>query len=178
MSLIAGAALAGCSGAHVNTEKAPDVDLSQYRSFSWAPPSQQEQSKELTSRPSTILDQKIKATVSQDLQKKGYVANDPNAPIKIAYSIRSENRLRAEPMGSGPYVGPIDSALPTDGYGNTVVTKEGSLVLDFIDSNTGKLLWRGIAVTNVKDTGITQNDVQTLANEIMEEFPTRPEAIG
>jgi hypothetical protein len=64
------------------------------------------------------------------------------------------------------------------GYDTTYLQKEGSLVLDFIDVKTGKLLWRGVAVTDIKDTGVTQKQVQGFVDKIMEKFPSRVEATG
>jgi hypothetical protein len=160
----------------VHTEKAADTDLAQYQRFAWAPPHQQEQSSGLSSRKDTILDQKIKTAVDQDLSQKGYVQNPENADIQVAYSLRTRDQLKMEPSYMGPYGGP----MWTDGmgYDTASIQKEGSLVLDFIDANTGKLLWRGVAVTDIKDTGVTQKQVQKFVDKIMEKFPSRNAPVG
>jgi hypothetical protein len=140
--------------------------------FSWAPLNQQEQHSEFTSRPDTILDQKIKTAVDQDLLKKGYAVNEQNPDVRIAYSLRTRDRLNVTPSTYGPYYGPGWGG--DGGYDSTYLQKEGSLVLDFIDAKTGKLLWRGVAVTDIKDTGVTQKEVQKFIDKIMEKFPARP----
>lgn len=164
--------LLSCSGTDVHSEQAPNADLTQYQSFTWAPASQQEQKTPLSSRTDTILDQKIKTAVDQDLSKKGYAQNNENADIRVAYSLRTHDQLKSDPASYGPSWGWYD------GYNPTYVQKEGSLVLDFIDAKTGKLLWRGVAVTDIKDTGVTQKQVQHFVDKIMEKYPSRIPPVG
>jgi hypothetical protein len=169
--------LMSCSSTEVHTEKAPDANLAEHDHFAWAPPGQQEQSSELSSRSNTILDQKIKSAVDQDLLKKGYIQNPKEPDIRVAYSLRTHDRLKAVPSSYGPYGGPMWSDGGV-GYDTTYLQKEGSLVLDFIDAKSGKLLWRGVAVTDIKDTGVTQKEVQSFVDKIMEKFPSRTMAEG
>ncbi len=166
-----------CSSTEVHTEKAPNADMGQYHTFAWSPPAQQEQSRDFSSRSDTILDQKVRNAVDQDLSKKGYVQDPAQADVHVAYSLRTRDRLQVEPSSYGPYGGPILSGNGV-GYDYTYLQKEGSLVLDFIDPKTGKLLWRGIAITDIKDTGVTQKEVQHFVDKIMEKFPSRSESIG
>jgi hypothetical protein len=160
----------------VHTEKAPNADLAQYQRFTWAPATQLEQSSSLSTRKDSILDQKIKTAVDQDLSKKGYVQNPESADIQVAYSLRTHDQLNVQPSYMGPYGSPMwpDSM----GYDTAYLQKEGSLVLDFIDVKSGKLLWRGVAVTDIKNTGVTQKQVQKFVDEIMEKFPSRTAPVG
>lgn len=171
------AGLMSCSSTEVHSEQAPHADLTQYPTFTWAPASQQEQSTALSGRVDTILDQKIKSAVDQDLAKKGYVQNNDNADIRVAYSLKTHNQLRTEPASYGPaWGGPMWSE--GGGVDTAYIQKEGSLVLDFIDAKTGKLLWRGVAVTDIKDTGVTQKQVQQFVDKILEKYPSRVAATG
>lgn len=169
--------LLSCSSTEVHTEKAPNADLAQYQRFSWAPAHQLEQSSGLSTRKDSILDQNIKTAVDQDLSKKGYVPNPENADLQVAYSLRTHDQLKVDPGYMGPYGSP---SWPNNdfGYDTAYLQKEGSLVLDFIDAKTGKLLWRGVAVTDIKDTGVTQKQVQKFVDEIMEKFPSRTAPVG
>jgi hypothetical protein len=177
--LLAGSSALGvfsCSSTEVHTEKAAHADVAQYQRFAWAPSTELEQSSGLSSRKDTILDQKIKTAVDNDLSQKGYVQNPEDAEIRVAYSLRTQDQLRTDPSYMGPYGGPMwpDSM----GYDTTYLQKQGSLVLDFIDVKSGKLLWRGVAVTDIKDTGVTQKQVQNSVDKIMEKFPSRTAAVG
>ncbi|MFL5815104.1 MAG: DUF4136 domain-containing protein [Bdellovibrionia bacterium] len=167
--------LLGCSSTEVHTEKAANADLAQYQRFAWAPPHQQEQSNGLSGRKDTILDQKIKTAVDQDLSQKGYVQNPENADIHLAYSLRTRDQLQVQPGYMGPYGSSWSDGM---GYDTASIQKEGSLVLDFIDAKTGNLLWRGVAVTDIKDTGVTQKQVQESVDKIMEKFPSRNAPVG
>jgi hypothetical protein len=47
--------------------------------------------------------------------------------------------------------------------------------LDFLDAKTGKLVWRGLAITDIDETGENPAQVREALNEILLKLPAPSE---
>ena len=54
---------------------------------------------------------------------------------------------------------------------------KGSVDLDLLDGKNGKLVWRGVAVTDISDTGESPTQVKEALNDICKGFPARPKPV-
>jgi hypothetical protein len=131
---------AACSSVHVSSEKSPGADLSRYKTYSWAPKMEK-------ASPDPILDQHIRVSIDNSLQKNGFTYRPikANPDFLIRYSVASERKTVIEPDTVGrtydtPYWNGYRAIPPT-----VETYRQGSLVVDFIDTRSNVPFWRGIA---------------------------------
>jgi len=165
---VAGLAIAGCSGPSIRTESKPGVNVAAYKTFDWAPQKQLEQPMEFSARRDDILDHQIKAQVDDFLMHKGLVQDNANPDLKVAYSVRTRKQVQISP---GFYPEPFYNYWDTQPSQRVVQNQQGSVTIDLIDAKTGKLVWRGIAVRDVGDTGVTHQDVHDSVAQILQKLP-------
>jgi hypothetical protein len=139
----------GCSPIKVGTDYDPTVVFTNLRTYAWMP--------EVLENPpvqNTILDSRIRLSVERQLTAQGYRKAAPQAAdFHMAYHLtaREIRSLQTDYYDSG-YYGGYRQGHRGVGYGGmvraeTYVTsyQEGTLVLDFVDPQTKKLIWRGTA---------------------------------
>jgi hypothetical protein len=160
--------LAACSTTDVQTEKAAEADLSHYRTFSWEAPNQLEQPHEFSAKNDEILDAQIKSEVGKDLSIKGLTESSQNPDLRLSYAVRTRENVQVEPAFL-PY--PYFGAGPTEPIERVVENREGSLALDLIDAKTGRLVWRGVAVSDVNKAGPDQDQIRSSVDEIIKKLP-------
>jgi hypothetical protein len=145
---------AACSHIEVNTARAPDVNLSQYRTYAWA---------QSTDQATSVTDQTVKANVEDQLMNKGLVpAKSGNADLLISYSTQEKNGFSR-------------GLAPTDwGWDQEAVypIREGNLKLQFIDPKTNRAVWEGTASDIIGRAGPTQNEIAESVTEILKKYPT------
>lgn len=177
----------GCGGPSVTTTKKADVDLNQYNSFAWLP------SKEEIDNPnyntelvySTIIDE-----VNEEMRQKGYEVNqdNPDLLVKVNTMFSEETERVREPVYSNynyvypySYVDQFYRPYYYRGYANFprvvgydvdhIHYTEGTFVIDLIDADTRRIVWRGWANDRV-DPGVIITEIDEYVEEIFEEFPT------
>lgn len=162
-------AAACSSGPEVRTQRSPQADLANYKTYAWAPQSQLEQPKEFSQRPNDILDQQIKGETNQWLQNKGLTQSAKNPDLQVAYSVRTQDQLKVTP---GFYPEPYYSYWNTAPTDRVVQERKGTLTIDLLDAHTGKLVWRGVAVSDVDELGQKPEQIHEAINKILQTFPS------
>jgi hypothetical protein len=162
-----GLALSGCSSGEVRSESAPGLTLNQIRTYDWASPQMLEQPDTFTSRRDDILDRQIKNQVDNYLQKQGLTPNHVNPDVRIAYSVRTQMQTQVEP---GFYPEPFFYYWADEPADRVIEKNKGTVDLDFLD-RSGKVVWRGVAVTDVAETGESGAQVKEALNNILEALP-------
>jgi hypothetical protein len=118
--------------------------------------------------------QRIKQSVNAALQAKGLTIASDNPNFLIAEHLVKKDKVNVTDWGYsygpyGHYFGP---------RGVTVYQyEEGSLILDFVDSKTNDLIWRGTAKAEVdKATTPEKRDklIKEAVQKILEHFPPPP----
>jgi hypothetical protein len=113
-----------------------------------------------------LTDKRVKAAVNAQLREKGYVLSD-TAELIVHYHLAVENKtsVRPEPFGYnyGHYW--IENELDTYRY------REGTLIVDFMDSRNCELIWRGWAVSVLEDEMISEEMINKAVAEIFKKFP-------
>jgi hypothetical protein len=116
----------------------------------------------------SLLENRIKNSVDNQLESKGLRRTSDHPDFLIAMHAGTEEKVRYTDWGYhyGPYWrGPSYSKFKY---------QEGTLILDFVDSRSKQLIWRGVARGFV-DSDMTPEKTDKLVNEavqkILENFP-------
>jgi hypothetical protein len=164
--------LASCSTTDVRSEGAPHADLSKYHSFTWEPSAQLEQPDQFSARKDDVLDSQIKSEVKKDLATKGLNEISKEGDLRVSYAIRTYDNVQVEPAFL-PY--PYTPVGPNETIQRVVENQQGSLVLDFVDAKSGKLVWRGVAVSDIGKAGPDQDQIRDSIDKILKKLPERTE---
>lgn len=157
---IAALALGACATMHVNAFAVRGVDFAQYRTYSWAPDDQLLTGDPRLDNNQFFLD-RLQKDVDEQLAAKGLELTVSTAPALIVHyhasviqrlNISNADQQYGECNGCGPYV--YDA---------------GTLLLDFVDAKSDKLVWRGWAEGAID--GIV--DRQELLNETVDKAVAR-----
>jgi hypothetical protein len=170
------AVLSSCSRVQTNMDKS--VNVSGYKTYSWKEPDVKSDNPLYKS---DLIDKAIKENVENELAQRGLVHNDQNPDIYILYHTYVQNVQRTY---GGYYGGPYGYyGSPWYGYGyglgygygglwpSTYTSTEETLILDFIDSHTNKLVWRGSTKDDVTNVSKIEKTLQKDVHAIMKKYP-------
>jgi hypothetical protein len=135
------ALLSGCSSFNVNHDFDRNADFASYQTYDWIPQPASVTGAAALQR-STLVDERIKNAVNNELEAKGMRPEGANPDLLLAYHVGVEDRIDVTDWGY-TYVGryPGWAGHDVDVYHY----REGTLVLDIIDASSKKLVWRGSA---------------------------------
>lgn len=158
--------LSSCSGMKVKTDFDPDADFSMYRTYSWLPAPEAGPGRELMKDP--LVRNDIHSAVDKEMVKAGFTKTDRmSAALLVTYYIGTKKRVDVDhygygygPWGSGRYRG-----MRVHKY------KEGTLIIDFIDSGTMQVVWRGWASSSLKRGSDLTDYINHYVPKIMERYP-------
>jgi hypothetical protein len=177
----------GCAHLRVETDYDTDLDFSQFRSFTWLePPVTIEPSEspvdELVNpfEKNSLLDKRVRQAVERELLARGYRrAPDGRSEFELQYHVILKDRTKIRSYSSGYYG---YRGYPY-GYGGSLGGvssydyKEGTLIIDIIDTRTRRLAWRGWAVGAMRRGYYTDEKVSEAVKAVLKHFPPeRPEA--
>ncbi len=120
----------------VRTDYDKDVDFSQYRTYQW---------KAGNSVESELAHQRIVAALENQLAIEGIRKVDADSDLLVVYHASLKQDFDIRDTGYG---------RPRWGYGREIHLDKylvGTLVVDFVDARSGKLVWRGVATGKVSD---------------------------
>jgi hypothetical protein len=131
--------LTGCSGIIVNSDYDRDVNMKPYNTYAWA------ESKDIEAKNNPLYynelsDKRIKTEVDKQLKKRGYVLSAENPQLTLHYHILIEDQTE---LRHDPYV-PYGSYWMQP-HVNYYRYNEGTLIIDFMETKTNNLAWRGWA---------------------------------
>jgi hypothetical protein len=174
----------GCASTwDVDTFEAPEANLAARRSFAWK---EGELGTPLARRPegASALESNIRAVVTEELRKKGYVEvpSASGADMVVSYQVAGsrkfvtadDRRVGApspnEVLMPGNVPPPPASELPRE-----QLIREGNIVVFAEDPSSGRLVWRGLVSvesrTSSREGAIRQ--ITDIARHIMQRFPPR-----
>jgi hypothetical protein len=160
-------ALSSCSTMKVYSDFDRDTSVKNYSTFGW-PETKQLETKNNPLYYNELNEKRIKNEVSAQLKNNGYQFAEANAQLSVHYHIVLEDRtaINPEPFGS---------------YGQDWVNRnvnvrefrEGTLIIDLMDSKTNNLVWRGWAANFLDEDRPDQMEAQlnTAIRKIFEKFP-------
>ena len=176
----AGIFLAACSSAHV--QKARDVDMSAYKTYSWIAPEKTKGSK--PNRRNDIALQNIQSAVNDELQKAGWkeVKSDPDVLVSSELLVEKDKQQQSDPVYSNSHVRSYYNPrtgrysnfyYPSRfmGYNNyTTTVKKGTITIMIIDTKTDKTVWQGWSSKELNTAQITNKEINKNVRQIFKKF--------
>ena len=174
-------------GPTVNTAKKAPVDLDTYDTFAWLP------SKEEIKNPNyndelvytTIVD-----AVNTQMRQEGYSVEkqSPDILVNVKTMFDKETETVSDPVYASydyvypyTYVDPFYEPYYYTGYADVprvvgydvdqITYTEGTFVIDLIDAETNKVVWRGWANDRIAPENLN-SEIRNYVQEIFEEFPS------
>ena len=151
-------ALPACSSLPVKTEQDWDTDFSRYRTYAW--------SRGVPARDPSIESQ-IRAAVDFELPfkrlKKVEMASSPDLYVSTYASVEEE-----QVIDQWGYEVGISGAA--NSRSSPLTLQIGTLVVDVVDSRSGKLVWRGQAAKTL-DRQISEAALRKVVREIFRRYP-------
>ncbi len=176
--------LMGCAGTmKVTTDSDPSAKFSNLRTFDWYSSSQKSTGDARIDNP--LLDARIRKIVEEELALRGYEkVTDGSADFYLHYTLVVNEKTSVESVdgyygyaapawqyGHGYYSG-------QQGYGTAateVYTYEmGSLILDILQADNQKLIWRGSAQAQIKESPTPEQSSQRITaavKKMLDKFP-------
>lgn len=149
--------LSACaSGLEVRSDQDPNVDFGQYRTWGFF-----EQLGIEGGYNSPVFGEHFRAAITQEMTARGY-RQAMNPDLYINVTLRADDKVKMKshtaPYMSGAYYqrpgGPYYGSAFGVGVGTvsraTEVT-EASVFIDFVDNETDRLVWQGVAVAEADD---------------------------
>jgi hypothetical protein len=181
----------GCSTISINYNFDPAADFSGLRTYDWMPREHGWGDHTRAGAPGdqAILDSRVKLAVDNQLAAKGYVKQGVETPdFLLAYHVMVEEKKelrtteRDYRFPSYTYRGPGRGRRYYDpgGFGTRewetreYVYTEGTLMLDIVDAETSRLIWRGSAQTELKASlspQKRQKRLNTAVEQMLSHFP-------
>lgn len=159
--------LSGCSSIQVQTDYDPNIDLKPLDTFIVLEDTQENRD--------TLTQDRVTLALQEVLLSKNYIeASKKEANFYVIYHINVQDKTRLDTdyqrIGLYPY-----------GYGGTMIAttrevnyEEGRLIIDIMNPNTKKIIWRGMAVDRIKsfDSPEKRSEyIKKVVQKILEKFP-------
>ncbi len=188
LSCIALLFISGCSSLTLSTDYDATINFADLKTYSWHAENQHNTSSRQYLN--SIMDQRIRDTIDKQLQQKYTITSAEKSDFLVNYSIIVEERadIRTYNNYNGYYPGfTYGARYGTYGSGmalgystgsETQVThyKQGTLIIDIINPETDKLMWRGAAdgrLPEGADRAEKDRLIQKYVSKILSDFPPK-----
>jgi hypothetical protein len=173
--LLGGLIALACTTLRVSTDYDPSENFGEYRTYAWLP-----EEPTPTGSPrldSPLLHERIRKAVDRALEAKGFQRTE-TPDFLVKFDLTTQRRLDVSTYNNGFY----------RGYGYWVSIpqtevreyEEGSLVIDVIDREEKKVVWRGIGQRRLRGDGSNddpeelQKRADDVAAAVLKDFPPQP----
>ena len=164
------ALLYSCSSLDISTDFDPTQDFSKYKTYRWARIKERDPNDILSKN--LMLRKRVQVAVNNVLNEKGFIRLDRGKPDFIIF-VHAGIQQRTNVYYHGGYHyggwwGPYGSYSSVSHY------KQGTLVLDIVDTEEKELSWRGIAsdvVQSYSDPEALQEELDYVISAMLEDFP-------
>jgi hypothetical protein len=180
--------LVACSGIKTSTNYDPNAvqELGTFRTYAWLPMKEGADTRIYN----PIIQARVQQAVDEELASRGYkkVEAGENPDFKIGWHGAIQNKVEADVINRfygyawdpwyDPFYGPV--AYGGSGYAPETVIREyrqGTLILDVVDAQSNKLVWRGSAQAQLSDNMNAQKSqklINKAVDEMLERFPPEP----
>ena len=198
LGLVLVTGLISCSRSLVRSDYDREINFARLETFDWKSESEYSGSNNLAKN--SLFEKRLKKAVEAELVAKN-LSKQANSPdFLIAYSVAVEDKVdvRSDRFGYGYGYGygyspgyyrfGFRSRYYGFGYGSGYYNngglygyqyKEATLILDFIDPASNELLWRGVYIDKIDDSGIiTEDKINEAVTHILEKFPPENSSVG
>jgi hypothetical protein len=179
-ALLASLWLAACARPEVGCDVDPDAPIGVYHTFGILEASPREEVPE-DPRFGPLLDRHTEDAIDEALRLRGYQLRT-SGPVDflVAYSneIQREHRTVGSPvsvgLGYGGYVGSgvgIGTSWVGPSHATTRTVPKGTLVIDVLEPETRKVVWRGWAKDTLTRSGDPRGEIFEAVSRILAQFP-------
>jgi hypothetical protein len=179
-ALLALIGLGGCAKPEVGHDVDPEAPIGVYQTFGILEAKSREEIPE-DPRFGPLLDQHTEDAIDDALRRRGY---QPRTTGPVDFLVRFSNEIRREQrtvgspisigVGYGGYVG-SGIGLGTGWTGprnaTTRTLAKGTLVIDVLEPETRRVVWRGWAKDTLTASGDPRERVFDVVSRIFEQFP-------
>jgi len=168
--------LVACAGVRVSQDYDATTDFTAFRTYDWFPGERQLTGEGGIAQP--FLEERIQAAVRRELAERGYEKVTGRTPdFYVNYHVSVQQKLTTSGVNVGYGVGSYGSR---GGVGVGMRTNpvrqydEGTLIIDFVDGGTRKLVWRGTGSKALSSNPTPENTTATVdvaTREILKQFP-------
>ncbi|HNP35365.1 MAG TPA: DUF4136 domain-containing protein [Woeseiaceae bacterium] len=174
--LAATAWLAGCASAPAKSQSMIDdqANFDEYKTFGWLAPA----SADGGNAPASIVDTRIRAAITTEMQRKAYVAAPAGvtADLLLDYEAARTDKVKSNPfrigIGVGSFGGGVGGSVSTSTSSIKNVS-EGSLVIYAVDSARNAEVWRSRVSRELGKDAVSSEVIQSVVREVLSDFPTR-----
>jgi hypothetical protein len=159
----------GCSPEiQVHSDYDPDYDLWSFRTFDWGQKVNIEEGKN-PFHYNELNDKRIKSAVRDELINRGYLLTEVHPDLLLHYHIIvNDKSIMTSEQDDHSY----SAWMPVET--NIYSYREGTLILDLMDSKTKQLVWRGWAISPLHSSYKPEEIeklIKTAVGKIFRQFP-------
>jgi Domain of unknown function (DUF4136) len=176
--LIAVAVTSCASGPKVRADADPGADFSAYRSFGFMEPLGTDRTGYRS-----ILTERLKQSVSRQLEQRGYVRNDvrPDLRVNFFVNVEQKQQITTTPTATIPYDGGYYGYRtglyePWPAYDvHSYEYTQGTLTIDLVDVERRQLVWSGVAEGRLTEAELRapEEAIETAVSAVMAQYPYR-----
>ena len=146
-----------------------DANISTYNSYNWLSLDAIEAKGLNPLYYNEINDKRIKNEVDNQLKSRGFVSSNSSQPLELHYHIVVEDKTVTTTNYGGRHFNNywLNRGVSTYNY------REGTLIIDLMDTKNNILVWRGWA-TDVIDNNTTNNPEAAINKAVQEIFKVFP----
>ena len=165
--------VAGCATppAEPVSMRDPTVNFAAFKTYGWSPAAA------TSDQPLRLLDQNIRAAISAELQRRGYVESAEQPNLRIAYETASAQKVESNPVrvgiGIGSWGGNVGGSVNV-GSPSVRNYKEGSLVIHAVDPARNAEVWQGQVSGKLSKGSTEASAIHAAVGKAMKDFPARP----
>lgn len=162
----------------VRIDSTPKFDFTNYKRYAWRTHPVFEKKPELLTTYEVGIEL-VKSAVNKNLIGRGFQPTQQTPDFFITFMLSGEQRQDVDVIyvdgmyGWGGWYGFDPFYYPS--WTETVVTNyvQGTLVLDFVDAKTNKLVWRAYCWDEIKDWKNRHENVDNAIKKALKKFPPK-----
>jgi hypothetical protein len=158
---LSAAFLGGCAS-QVSTDRDTTVNLAKYRTFDVQ--SGQVLANGVVDRRNTLVRDRVETALTRELKEKGLEPSAESPDLIATYTAGTREIVDTDMWSSAPYGWGYGAGTWEDEYTET------ALLIDLIDPETHKLVWRSVVEMGEGDLRSTE-EVYEAVNKALERFP-------
>lgn len=157
--------LTACSTVSVTTDYDRAAQFGQYKTYSLVPSTDK-----IGLSPSSVS--ALEETLRAGLAARGISEVSENADLHVVSHVSTKEQTVVFGGGGGPYYyGRYGMWAGGPNYADVSQYTEGTLVLDFVDTKTKKLVFRGTGTDTVSDPETNAKRIREAVAKFLEDFP-------
>jgi len=160
MAVVLALVCAACSPIYTSFDYDQQVRFENYRTFGWFP-----RSDSVSTDLSPLEERRLLNVIEDELKEKGMTYSEDSPDLLVTYHTFTKDVTEIQSTGDG-YTAVSNTRAQT--------YTDGTFMLDLIDANTEKLVWRGIAEgtgdENPSPQQVSEN-IEKAVKKLLGEYP-------